>query len=313
MFKRNFMAALLLCSLVIAGTPNVSSVVFFDYIYDFTSDANNDAGFAIKRVYFTVTDNLADNLSYKLQTDIDSNNSPKNVYLKNAKVDWKTDLGKITLGLQGMNVFSVQEKTWGYRFIEKSAMDRKKFSSSADMGIGYANKFAQNILFSILYTNGTGYKKSEDDSYKKISAQALIGQPKLSSKEGFNAGGVFTFEPYESDETVTVFGLFGGFASAALRIGGEFDMLTDSGPDVTEQIISVYTVYKLSDKLQTYGRIDIYDPNTDTDEDSENYIIAGIHYSPVTGLIIAPNLRLVTPEEGDSETFFQLNFQFKLK
>ena len=39
-----------------------------------------------------------------------------------------------------MNVFNVAEKNWGFRFLEKSPMDYHKFSSSADLGIGYSGK-----------------------------------------------------------------------------------------------------------------------------------------------------------------------------
>lgn len=325
MKKSIILSFLFLSSVLFSGSeaPKIGSVVFFDYSYDTTSDADNDAGFGLKRVYFTVSNKLADNLSFKLQTDVNYKESPKNVYLKNAKVDWKTNAGKFTIGLQGMNVFSIQEKTWGYRFIDKSAMDRKKFSSSADMGIGYATKFADKFRFSILYTNGVGYKKSEDDSHKKISMQAYMGQPKLSSKDGLNVGGVFTFEPYDfesgsgseittSEKSVTVMGLFGGYASGVIRAGAEFNLLNDSGLDVDEQIFSAYANYKLSKTLQVYGRIDMYDPDTDYDDDSENYFIIGCEFQPASGLYIAPNLRMTSPESGDSETVIYLNFQFKL-
>ena len=51
------------------------------------------------------------------------------MYIKNAKVDLLCRSNtKFTIGLQGMNMFSVQEKTWGHRFIEKSAIDKYKFS-----------------------------------------------------------------------------------------------------------------------------------------------------------------------------------------
>ena len=80
-------------------------------------------------------------ISYKFQTDIDYKTSPINLYIKNAKVDWNYGKGKLTLGLQGMNMFNVTEKTWGFRFLEKSPMDKYEFSSSADMGIGYSGKF----------------------------------------------------------------------------------------------------------------------------------------------------------------------------
>ena len=42
------------------------------------------------------------------------------------------------MGLIGMNTHSIQEKNWGNRFIEKSAMDKNEYSTSADLGIGFS-------------------------------------------------------------------------------------------------------------------------------------------------------------------------------
>ena len=124
------MRKLLLLSLflvTIYGQGSFSGATYFDYSYDLTEDAINDAGFALKRVYFTYEQSLSEEISYKFQTDIDYNNSPMNVYIKNAKIDWKlpgASFGKLTLGLQGMNIFNVTEKTWGFRFLQKSPMDK---------------------------------------------------------------------------------------------------------------------------------------------------------------------------------------------
>ena len=143
---------LLLSLLLVAiyGQESFSGVTYFDYTYDFENADTNDAGFGLKRVYFTYEKALSKDISYTFQTDVDYKSSPLNVYLKNAKVDWKCGIGKLTLGLQGMNIFNVTEKTWGFRFLEKSAMDKYGFSSSADMGIGYSGKF-NNLHYTISY------------------------------------------------------------------------------------------------------------------------------------------------------------------
>ena len=61
--------------------------------------------------------------------------------------------------LIGMNMFNVQEKTWGNRFIEKTALDFAGWSSSADLGFGISKDLFNNISLSFLMTNGEGYKK----------------------------------------------------------------------------------------------------------------------------------------------------------
>ena len=310
-----------------AGEPVFSGVGFFEYTYDLTKNAANDAGFGLNRVYFTYQQNLSDNLSYKFQTDIgnltvidkvdvdnsgdDSVTTKKSqyvVYLKNANMAWKTELGKFVFGLQGLNMFSVQEKTWDYRDLEKSTMDLHGFTSSADMGIGYYNSLGQNIHYSFLYTNGGGYKKIESNEDKKFSGQVYFGESKLSGNDGYNAGVVFSIEPTDN-ETETVFGLFGGYAGNGIRFGAEFDQYTDES-EVVAQIIAVYGNYRLSEKFQAFAYFDIYDNDVDDDSDAATYTIAGVKYQPEKGLEISPNIRFVSPDGGDTETFFKLNFTF---
>ena len=257
-------------------------------------------------------------------------------YLKNAKIDWNLgdawNLGKakITIGLQGMNIFNVTEKTWGFRFLEKSPMDRHGFSSSADMGIASSGSF-NNLNYSIMFTNGSGYKKSETDRHKKVSAQFVYGEKKLVKKDGINIGTSFSIEPYdieseEGDITIenkTVMAFFGGYAGNGLRLGAEFDIHTDAGTDVTQQIIAAYGSYKISDTLEILTYIDLYDPNTkseddtttddiDESKDTETYVIAGINYYPTKGLTITPNMKFNFYETGNGDgAQFSVNFQFK--
>ena len=54
-------------------------------------------------------------------------------------------IGNVSMGLIGLNTHAVQEKNWGNRFIEKSAMDKNKYSISADLGIGFSRLLKENI------------------------------------------------------------------------------------------------------------------------------------------------------------------------
>ena len=303
--------------ITIYAQGNFSGVTYFDYTYDLTNGAANDAGFSLKRVYFTYEEKLSKNLSYKFQTDINYKTSPLNIYLKNAKLDWKlpgSSFGKLTFGMQGMNIFNVTEKTWGFRFLQKSAMDKYGFSSSADMGIGYSGKLAGNNLnYSFMYTNGSGYKKNENDEYKKISAQLVYGQKNLSKEDGINIGMSFAIEPYDiiTTHNKTLMAFYGGYAANGLRIGGEFDTYTDDAYDITQQIIAGYLSYKLSDKFEGLVYVDMYDPDASIENDGNTDLIIGINYQPAKGLTMTPNLRISTPDEGDANTIFMLNFEFK--
>ena len=338
---------LLLFVATILSQGQFSGVTYFNYSYNLTENAENNKGFGLKRVYFTYEQRLSENLSYKFQTDVGQldvieiptssgwDNDTKTqktqyvTYLKIAKVDWKSPLGQLIIGLQGMNIFNITEKTWGLRFLEKSPMDKYEFSSSADMGIGYIGKF-NNLNYSIMFTNGSGYKSSENDKYKKISTQFVYGEKKLVKRDGFNVGSSFSIEPYDyeddnniiSTKNKTLIAFYGGYAANDFRIGAEFDIHRDDGTDITKQIIAGYMNYKLSDKINILGRLDIFDPwtestddlntnNINEEKDSETNIIAGFNYIPTKGLTITPNIRISIPEDGYNTTLFMLNFEFK--
>ncbi len=107
-------------------------------------------------------------------------------------------------------------------------------------------------------------------------------------------------------------GVFGGYSANGLRAGAEFDLLKDSGADLTKQIISVYTNYVFTQNMSAFGMVNLFDPDTNTSDDSHTFIIAGIDYVPAKGLTIAPNVQYTIQEIGDSYYQFVVNFLFKI-
>ena len=306
-----------------------SGLTYFDYTYDLTEDAENDDGFGLKRVYFTYKQDLSENISYKFQTDVGQlevgglegiKKTQFVAYLKKAQLDWETLHGKFTFGMQGMNIFNVTEKTWGFRFLQKSAIDKYKLSSSADMGIKYAGKF-NKLNYSIMVTNGSGYKQSENDQYKKTSIQVVYGEKKLVKNDGFNIGLSFASEPYNHTETekaaTMLLSVYSGYAANGLRIGAEYDRYRDVGEDISRQIIAGYISYELYGKIEGIFYIDNFDSdvyyngNENKDLIRKTDLIVGVNYKPEKGLTIAPNLRISKPDDGHENTMFMLNFEFK--
>ena len=283
--------------------------------YKLYFDNDNSSSFEINRAYLTYETVLADDLKIKLQTDVgrqknDSDNQHLFVYLKNAKLDWKRSMSTWTFGLQGMNVFKIQEGNWGYRSIEKSAMDLNKWSSSADLGIGWYYKLGSKLQGSLLITNGTGYKKPENDKYKLFSLQLFTGEKKL-KQSGFNAGGIATFTRYDADSvtvgTRSIIGLFGGLATEKLRVGGEFDYQYDSAVSENFAIISAYGNLKLNETNAMFLRFDL----TKEGNQSEKYIIFGCSANPSKNIKIMPNLRYTIDAGAESELTWAMNFEFQ--
>ena len=304
-------AIFLLLTLVFAEN-NISGKVFFNHSSDLSKGGINS--FNMKRAYLTFNNNVSESISYKLTYDMGNNNtgSAHTAFLKIAMVKWKTSLGDMMIGMQGMNMFKTMENTWGHRFIDKTPMDTYKYSASADLGIGLSRSFGP-ISTTALITNGGGYKKAESDSHKKLSIHMVYGESKLNKKDGVNAGLSLSTEPYDKDslniENTNVMGIFTGYAGNGFRGGFEFD--TRNREDVSGQIFSIYSTYKINGKLSILGRLDQVDENTSENNDDFGAIIAGVHYRAAKGLTIAPTFRSRIPKDGESENSIVLNFQFK--
>ncbi len=298
----------------------ISGVTYFDY-----SATDTKSAFNFQRQYFGYGGEVSDQVSYKILFDVGRTNVGAAViekdssyksedtrlvaFLKKAQVNYKSSFGKFNFGLIGMNTYGVQESNWGYRFIEKSAIDKYGFSATADIGVGFSRSLIDNLNLSVLFVNGEGFKKPQGDEYHKIAFNATYGEGNLNKNDGYNAGVVYTTESTDTDPT-TMASVFGGFAGKGLRLGGEYDMLNKGS--VESNIISFSANYTVRDNIDIFARYDMVDDNENTDKNGD-YFITGIVLSCDGGVSVAPNLRMVNYEntDKDSEIGYKVNFQFK--
>jgi hypothetical protein len=303
----------------------ISGVTYFDF-----SATDTKSAFNFERQYFGYGGDISDQVSFKILFDVGRINNKSLytwsvkegdslkvtedtrlvTYLKKAQVNYKSSFGKFNFGLIGMNTYGVQESNWGYRFIEKSALDKYGFSATADIGVGFSRSLIDNLNLSLLLVNGEGFKNPQGDEYYKIAFNTTYGESNLNKNDGYNAGVVYTTEASDTDPT-TMASVFGGFAGMGLRLGGEYDMLTKGS--VESNIISVSANYTVRDNIDIFARYDMVDDNDDTDKNVKNYLVTGIVLACDGGISVAPNLRMVNYEntEKDSETEYKVNFQFK--
>jgi hypothetical protein len=285
----------------------IGGVTYFDY-----SNTEETSEFNLKRQYFGYGGDVSDQVSFNILFDVGRNDTIDtrlSAYLKKAQINYKSSLGKFNFGLIGMNTYAVQESNWGYRFIEKSAIDKNGFSSTADLGVGFSKSLIDNLNLSLQIVNGEGFKKPQGDKYHKIAFNATYGESNLNKNDGYNGGLVYTTE--NTDTTAaTMTSLFGGFAGMGLRLGGEYDMLTIGS--VESNIISVSANYAVRDKIDIFARYDMVDDNDDANKNGKNYLVAGIVLTCDGGISVAPNMRNTSYENGsESETEYKVNFQFK--
>ena len=303
-----YLIILLTCiSISMALDGKISGITYFDY-----TKIEDGSAFNLNRQYFSYAVDMSDDIKFKVIFDVgrSATDSRLNTYLKKAQVNYKTSYANISLGLIGMNTYGVQEKNWGYRFIEKSAIDRYGFSSTADIGVGFARSLTDNLNMSLQVVNGEGFKQPQGDKYHKISFNTTYGERRLNKNDGYNTGIVYSTEATDSEPT-NMISAFGGFAGMGLRLGAEYDLLTKG--DTESSIISVSANYSFMDNKDIFLRYDMYDGDTSVDKDGSSYIITGILLSCGNGLSVAPNIRMTSYEDTVKETIseYKVNFQFK--
>ena len=227
-------------------------------------------------------------------------------FLKKAQLDWTVNPDmKISMGMIGMNMLNIQENTWGHRFLYKSSMDYYKFSATADLGFAITRKHG-NLTGTFMISNGEGYKESVVDDNNKTSVQLVWGETKLNKNDGYNFGVAYSTVKDDSDVETAVTGFFAGWASNGLRIGLESNTKDVDGVD--NALSSMYATYKIKDNLSAVLRMDNIDANKD--ELEEEILMAGVIWTPTSGLDICLNRNSVTTDNVDSDTT-KLNFQFK--
>jgi len=90
----------------------------------------------------------------------------------------------------------------------------------------------------------------------------------------------------------------------------------DGVDEVTTTVLSVMPVYKVNNTFDIIARYDMYDPNTDTDDDAKNTLIAGINYNMVRNAKNAPVLFVqanyeTTTFEDESDAVNQIMVQLR--
>ena len=167
-----YLITLLTCiTISMAAEGKIGGVTYFDY-----ANAEEKSAFNFQRQYFSYTGVASDNIDFKIIFDVGRTDEDTRLaaFLKKAQIDYNTSYGTVSIGLIGMNTHSVQEKNWGNRFIEKSAMDKNAYSTSADLGIGFSRLLRENLNISLQMVNGEGLKKTREKSIIKIPLMQLM-------------------------------------------------------------------------------------------------------------------------------------------
>lgn len=312
----------------------LSGLIFGDYYYNTSRDASISTlknvatkgvqdfqAFQFRRIYLTYDNKISKKFKTRVRFEMSNNvvaqNGKFTANIKDAYLQWKAFAGQtLVLGLQSTPSFSVSEKYWKYRSLEKTIMDLRKIESSRDLGVGLKGKLDKKGVFSywVLIGNGNS-NKPETNKYKRyylqlkispvknlsitlngdFSPKGNIRNPYLAPINSSVSNGTFTssfFIGYKSEQKYS-FGVetFIQSSENSFNNGASLENKNSFG-------ISVFGNLKIKENLYLVGRYDYFDPNTNvlSKGDSRNYILAGLDFKVQKQVSIMPNIQIETYE-----------------
>jgi hypothetical protein len=260
---------------------------------------NKDKGFEVKRAYFGYQADLNEHFAGNIKLDIGNQNDIQDyaakkrfAYFKNAYVQYKFKGLKIQFGIADCFQFKLQEKFWGYRYIQQSFQDKNKFGPSADLGIFANYKLGKKVSFDISLSNGEGYSAIQQDDYFKASFGISYKPLKALVIRGY-------IDAYDSDEA-TQYSANGfiGITTKYFTLGNEFNYQANSKHLENQDLYgwSFYSTVKLMDQVKVFGRYDYLSSNKLNGDDipwnlakDGSSIIAGLEYQPMKYVKMALN------------------------
>ena len=309
-------AAFLTVLSVNAQDGKASAKIFSNFNYDLSSKENETAfkEFEIKRSYLGYSYKINDKFSTKITFDVGSNSSGSSytAFLKIASLKWAPSENiSFNFGMIGTKNFKFMEKSWGRRYIDKSAQDKYKWANSADVGASIDYKISDNLSVDIQILNGEGYKNTQSSngllrggaglSYTIMNNLALRVHQDMLPRS--------SYDDMSLTQTITTTAI--AYSTENMKIGVEKDMMknSDNVKDAEQNLMSIYGAYNISDNYTVFAR---YDDASETNEEG-SYTIYGIERKMAKGVTIALNMQSWTnsAEGSEAENTLFLNLEYK--
>jgi hypothetical protein len=302
------MAALPVSAQTQAQAPQVTvgGVVYGQFLYQLKDSlgAGHQNQFSVQRAYLNVLGRFSGGLQTRVTLDIAPagvGNQP--VRLKYAFAAWTPTNSSLTykFGLMQTPYVDFEETLWDYRMQGPIAVDRNGYMSSADFGIGADGRWKNeqvNAQFAII--NGEGYSGGTGDNHKDVTARVSV---RLSPTNDASRVGGLRLTGYAGIGKATggadrnrFLGLL-SYRTQQVTLGGEFVSTKDAA--VTGSILSAFGVYRFSgSKAAAIARVDVVDPNTDTPDNKQTHLIAGLSYQVQANLRVLGDVDLLSFEGG---------------
>jgi hypothetical protein len=295
-----------------------SGYMIGDYYYNIqnhNSKLVDQHGFWFRRIYFTYDYKIDKHFSSRLRLEMNNDGSYTDAeiispFIKDAYLSYKIGNQKAYFGISSPPTFSLIEKVWGYRSVEKTALDLQRMASSRDFGISVKGQFdsAGKYKYHIMYGNGSGNKQEIDKGKSFMSSFSFWATKNIV----FQIYGDYADRPGSADTYIAQ--AFLGYLTKNLHGGLQYSHQTLKAKDnYTEQIelniLSFFVSKSIFNNIKLIGRIDkMFDQNPNGEKiaytpfdnsSSSTMLILGLDYNVASGVSIIPNIKYVLYDENN--------------
>jgi Phosphate-selective porin O and P len=331
-----FILGVILLSTNAWGQDNgkISGYMFGDIYYmaaNHNKAVEGNNGIWVRRVYLTYDKNLNEDFSVRLRYEMNTvgdftTKSKMAPVIKDAYLKWKKGGHTVYLGISPTPTWSVVEKVWGYRSVEKTALDLQKFGSSRDFGIAVKGSFDADKVFNYHVQIANGNSNSSENNKGKKYMLSLTAK----TKGGFIVEGYVDFDERPEHASRTTLQGFAGYQSKTYRFGlqlAQQNRQVQGADDDQLRIASVFGAAKFSETTSAFARVDrTFQANSSGEKISyipfdktaeSTFIVAGLDFTPIKNVHLMPNIEAVTYGKNDAgvtpdtDIIPRLSFYFK--
>ncbi|MDO9578129.1 MAG: hypothetical protein Q7J16_09610, partial [Candidatus Cloacimonadales bacterium] len=296
---------------------------------------------SLERGYFRLEPVFSSKIKGRFNLDFFSTDGTSNgadIKLKYAYLDFSELIPlkdtKVTIGLMKTYFGTIYD--WNYTTIDKDPSDKYKFVSSTDYGMGFSGYIPNGYgTYDIAVYNGEGYKKIGSNINKDMN---FLGNIRVTPVAGVTVGGSYmmmTKHDSEIDdgtgtmiynparEVYSMMAGVGKFAYGPFSVLAQYLMKDKDKPNVdgyekvNTTVLSLMPVFKVNNSFDIIARYDMYDPDTDADDDGENTLVAGVNYNIMRDaknnptLLVQANYQTTTFEdESDAENAIMVQLRW---
>jgi hypothetical protein len=311
-------------------STKISALAFGDFysiLEHHDEDLEGRNGFLLRRIYLTFDQKLSPSLSGRLRFEANqagdfASNTTLEPYVKDAWLRWRrSEARDFRFGIWQNASFDTIEDLWGYRAVEKTALDLQRWVPTRDFGVAMSGRFADpRFHYQAQIGNGSG-TGTETNSGKKAAAVL-----------GFAPSSGTIFELYgdteeRGSEDRTTLQAVAGYRGANYRFGAQYAQQQRRSPaaDLDLDLASVFAVWSVRENLNLIARVDrMFDPNPEGNRIAylpfdptakSTLVIAGVDVKLHRNLGVVPNIQWISYGSGasgtpDDDLFARITFYY---